>query len=121
MAAAGKAKDYAKANDNRTYNGKNTNRPDDAADQSTEYGNNIMNTLVSAGAFDTNGNEAIDTRPYGGHQGFQPGSQSRYPNRHPSSRCGREAVRRTDGGRYGYGYEQNPFHCLFGQYFRQAG
>ena len=81
MAAAGKAKDYAKANDNRTYNGKNTNRPDDAADQSTEYGNNIMNTLVSAGAFDTNGNEAIDTRPYGGHQGFVQMAMSLYGTR----------------------------------------
>ena len=77
-ASSGKAKDYAAANDSRTYDGRNANRPTDAADQSTEYGNNMMNTLVSAGVFKSSGDGAIDTRPYGGDKAFLQMAMSLY-------------------------------------------
>ena len=77
-ASSGAAKDFAEANDNRTYGGKNVNRPDNAAAQSTEYGNNMMNTLASAGVFTQSGNGAIDTSPYGGDQGFLQMAMSLY-------------------------------------------
>ena len=77
-ASSGAAKDFAEANDNRTYGGRNTNRPADAAEHSTEYGNNMMNTLVSAGVFQDSGNGAIDTRPYGGDKAFLQMAMSLY-------------------------------------------
>ena len=77
-AASGAAKDFAEANDSRSYKGRNANRADDAADQSTDYGNNMMNTLVSAGVFDGGAQPAIDTRPYGGDRGFLEMAMSLY-------------------------------------------
>lgn len=73
-AGSGAVQDFAEANDRRTYGGKNANRSSNAAADSTEYGNNLMNTLVSAGVF----NGAIDTKPYGGDKGFMQMALSLY-------------------------------------------
>ena len=71
-AAKGAMSDFSEAMQKRSYAGKNANRPDDAADQSTVYGNNMMNTLSSAGVFGKGGQDGggIDTEPYGGDQSY---------------------------------------------------
>lgn len=70
-AAKGVSSDFYEANEKRFKNGQNANREADAADKSTIYGNNMMNTLSSTGVFGSNGaGAAIDTSPYGGDQGF---------------------------------------------------
>lgn len=71
-AAKGAVSDFSEALQKRSYAGKNANRPDDAAEQSTIYGNNMMNTLASAGVFGKNGQSGggINTEPYGGDQSY---------------------------------------------------
>ncbi len=70
-AAKGVTSDFFDANDKLFKNGQNANREADAADTSTLYGNNMMNTLSSTGVFGGNGSSAaVDTAPYGGDQGF---------------------------------------------------
>ena len=68
--AKGIMSDFSEANNKRTYAGQNANRAADAADTSTVYGNNLMNTLASAGVFGQGGNAKIDTAAYGGDQSF---------------------------------------------------
>ena len=68
--AKGVMSDFSEANNKRTYAGQNANRAADAADESTVYGNNLMNTLASAGVFGQGGNSKIDTAAYGGDQSF---------------------------------------------------
>ena len=71
-AAKGAFSDFYEANENRFKNGQNANREGNAADDSTIYGNNLMNTLASTGVFGNGSSAAatIDTAPYGGDQGF---------------------------------------------------
>lgn len=100
-ASSGAAADFAEANDNRTYGGKNANRPDDAAEKSTEYGNNMMNTLVSAGVFNASGNGAVDTAPYGGNQGFLQMAMNLYGTQ--VTLTGGNASSSASGGRFAKG------------------
>ena len=70
-AAKGITSDFHESNEKVFKNGQNANREADAADKSTIYGNNMMNTLASTGVFGSNGaGAAVDTAPYGGDQGF---------------------------------------------------
>lgn len=70
-AAKGAFSDFFEANQNRFKKGQNANREADAADKNTMYGNNLMNTLATAGAFGSGGSAAaVDTSPYGGDRGF---------------------------------------------------
>lgn len=70
-AAKGISSDFFAANEKTFKNGNNANRPDNAAEINTVYGNNMMNTLSSTGVFGGgNGNSAVDTEPYGGDRGF---------------------------------------------------
>ena len=104
-AASGAAKDFAEANDSRSYKGKNANRADDAADKSTDYGNNMMNTLVSAGVFGGNGAQpAVDTRPYGGDQAFLEMAMSLYGTQ--ILLTGADASSSASGGQFVKGSEQ---------------
>ena len=70
-ASKGAFSDFFAANENQFKNGKNANREADAADKSTVYGNNMMNTLASTGVFGSSSDmAAIDTAPFGGDQSF---------------------------------------------------
>lgn len=102
-AASGAAKDFAEANDSRSYKGKNANRADDAADQSTDYGNNMMNTLVSAGVFG-GAQPVIDTRPYGGDQGFLEMAMSLYGTQ--ILLTGADASSSASGGKFTKGSQE---------------
>lgn len=71
-AAKGVVSDFSEALQKRSFAGKNANRPENAAESSTVYGNNMMNTLASAGVFGKNGQGGggIDTGAYGGDQSY---------------------------------------------------
>lgn len=66
-AAKGARSDFVKAFDATTKEGKNANRDTNAAKNSTDYGNSMMNTMVSTGYIDSNENVAkIPFEVFGG-------------------------------------------------------
>ena len=103
-AAKGTMSDFSEANNKRTYAGQNANRASDAADESTVYGNNLMNTLASAGVFSQSGNSKIDTAPYGGDQNFLQIAMNLYGT--AITLTGANASSTTSGGTYTKGSSQ---------------
>lgn len=104
-AAKGASSDFYEANENVFKSGMNANRDSDAADKSTVYGNNLMNTLASTGVFGNGGgNAAIDTAPFGGDQGFLEMSMNLYGTN--INLTGSNANSSASGGRFAKGSTQ---------------